>query len=68
MQEFKRREDDMSPEELKALHKEAFKEGLTEWLDKQFSTFGKWSMRGLASAGLVMFVYAYASAHGWVIK
>lgn len=68
MQEFNRREDDMTPEELKALHKEAIKEAINEWLDKQYILFGKWTLRGLASAGLAMILYGYAAAHGWVVK
>jgi Fe-S cluster biosynthesis and repair protein YggX len=65
---YNRRDNDMLPDELKKLHKEAIKEAISEWLDKQFMAFGKWSLRGLASAGLVMFLYGYAASHGWNIK
>jgi len=68
MEEFNRREDDMSPEEQKKLHKEAIKEAIGEWLDKQFILVGKWTLRGLASAGLGLFLYTYAAAHGWAIR
>lgn len=58
----------MTPEEQKELQKQAFKEAISEWLDKQFSAFGKWTLRGISSIALGMFLYAYAAAHGWVIK
>lgn len=57
----------MTPEEQKELHKEAIKEAISEWLDKQFTTLGKWTLKGLASAGLAVFIYLYAAAHGWVV-
>jgi hypothetical protein len=58
----------MTPEEQKELHKAAFKEAISEWLDKQFATVGKWTLRGITSVALGMFLYAYAAAHGWIIK
>ena len=71
MSDFNRRENDMTPEEqeeLKQLHKEAIKEAINEWLDKQYILFGKWTIRGLASGGLVILLYGYVAAHGWMIK
>jgi hypothetical protein len=68
---FNRRKDDMTPEEqeeLKVLHKEAIKEAINEWLDKQYILFGKWTLRGISSGVLVLLLYGYASAHGWMIK
>jgi hypothetical protein len=62
------KEEDMTPEEQKELHKQAIKEAIGEWLDKQFIIVGKWTIRGVASVALGMFLYAYAAAHGWVIK
>jgi hypothetical protein len=62
------KEADMTPEEQKELHKEAIKEAINEWLDKQYILFGKWTLRGMASAGLAMFLYGYAAAHGWIVK
>jgi len=44
--------------------KEAIKEALQEWLDKQFATFGKWTLAGLLSAALAGAVYL--AMHGWV--
>jgi hypothetical protein len=58
----------MTPDEQKELHKEAIKEAISEWLDKQFTTVGKVTIKGLASMGLAALVYLYAAAHGWNIK
>jgi hypothetical protein len=58
----------MTPEEQKTLYKDAIKEAINEWLDKQYILFGKWTMRGIASAAIAMAFYGYAAAHGWVIK
>lgn len=57
----------MTPEEQKELQKAAIKEAIQEWLDKQFTTLGKWTLKGLASAALAVFIYLYAAAHGWVV-
>jgi hypothetical protein len=48
------------------IQKEAIKEALQEWLDSQFSKFGKWTLNGLLSVGLVGLVYLWAAGHGWV--
>jgi hypothetical protein len=58
----------MTPEEQKELHKEAIKEAINEWLDKQYILFGKWTLRGITSIALGMLLYAYAAAHGWIVK
>jgi hypothetical protein len=58
----------MTPEEQKDLHKEAIKEAISEWLDKQFITLGKWTLKGLAAMGLAVLVYLWAATHGWTIK
>lgn len=68
MYNFNGRENDMTPEEQKELHKEAIKEAIQEWLDKQYILFGKWTLRGVLSIGLTLILYSYAAAHGWVIK
>jgi len=54
----------MSPEE----QKQAIKEALEEWLDKQFTAFGKWSLKGIVALGLAGLVYLWAITHGWSIK
>jgi len=54
----------MSPEQ----QKEAIKEALEEWLDKQFTAFGKWSLKGLVAFALAALVYLWAMSHGWSIK
>lgn len=58
----------MTPEEQKEIYKEAIKEALSEWLDKQFILVGKWTIRGIAAAMLAMMVYVYAASHGWGAK
>lgn len=45
-------------------YKQAIKEALQEWLDKQFAAFGKWTLAGLLSAALVGAVYL--AVRGWV--
>jgi hypothetical protein len=45
--------------------KRALKEGLREWLDDQFTTFGKWSFAGLAAAALAGLVYLALTGSGW---
>lgn len=41
--------------------KAALKEALSEWLDDQFSQFGKWTLRSLLAvlfaAGVILFMY-----------
>lgn len=54
---------DISPEEQKALLKEA----LQEWLDAKWSAFGKWSARGIAAAALVALVM-FLTAHGMKVE
>jgi hypothetical protein len=58
----------MTPEEQKELHKEAIKEAISEWLDKQFVQVGKWTVKGIMAASLAVLFYLYAAAHGWIIK
>ena len=54
----------MTPNE----HKQAIKEGLSEWLDDKFSEFGRFSMKGLFAMALVALVYLWAVSQGWTIK
>lgn len=58
----------MTPDEQKELHKEAIKEAISEWLDKQFIVVGKWTLKGIGAMGLAVLVYLWAASHGWVIK
>ena len=58
----------MTPDEQKELHKEAIKEAISEWLDKQFIVLGKWTLKGLSAMGLAVLVYLWAASHGWNIK
>jgi hypothetical protein len=45
--------------------KRALKEGLREWLDDQFSAFGKWSLAGLLAAAFAGLVYLALTGQGW---
>lgn len=49
------------------IQKEAIKEALQEWLDSQFSKFGKWTLNGLLSVGLVGLIYLWSAGHGWIL-
>lgn len=55
----------MSDEEKARLFKKALKEGLREWLDDQFATFGKWSAGAVAAAALFALVYFILEMNGW---
>jgi len=49
----------------RSVQKEAVKEALQEWLDKQFATLGKWTLGGLMSIGFAVLVYLYLAQNGW---
>jgi hypothetical protein len=55
-------QSDLKNEEAKALIKEA----ISEWLDDQFATFGKWSGVGIAAMVFAAIVYAFFITEGWV--
>ncbi len=44
--------------------KAAFKQALTEWLNEQWATFGKWTFRGLAAMAFTGILYLFAKAKG----
>jgi hypothetical protein len=46
--------------------KGVIKEAITEWLDDKFQAFGKWSVGGLAAAGLAGLVYLALVGLGWI--
>jgi len=48
--------------------KQAMKEALNEWLDKQWAQFGKWTAGGLVSLAIAGLAYAYQKTHGFGIK
>lgn len=58
----------MTPEEQKEIHKAAIKEAIQEWLDLQYQTVGKWTVKGFRAMFVVAVVYLWASAHGWTFK
>ena len=49
----------------KDVQKEAVKEALQVWLDKQFMQFGKWTLSGLFAAAFAGAVYLWLVSHGW---
>jgi hypothetical protein len=53
------------PEIDKDIQKEILKEAISEWLDKQFATFGKWTLCGIFSAGLGVLAYLLLTSQGW---
>ena len=55
----------MTQHEEKDLIKQAFREAASEWLDKQFAAFGKWTVYGLASAALVGLMAFILTMNGW---
>lgn len=55
----------MSDKDEKEVMKEAMKEALREWLDEKYATFGKWSLHGLAAAGLAAIAYLILITNGW---
>lgn len=61
--------DGLGPDEIKALFVEASKEGAkqaaTEWMDRQFATVGKWTVRGIASMAIAGLVYLFIVFHGF---
>jgi hypothetical protein len=53
-----------------ALHealKEAVDEAITRWLDRQFTSFGKWSAVGVISMALAGLTYAFFHTGGFKI-
>jgi hypothetical protein len=53
------------PDIDKDAQKEVIKEAISEWLDKQFATLGKWTLGGLCSAGLAVLAYMLLTQQGW---
>ena len=49
----------------KNAQKEAFKEALTEWLDKQFSAFGRWAIRSMVAVAFTAIIYMFLISQGW---
>jgi hypothetical protein len=62
----------VSEEEKNALHdldrderKALIKEALTEWLEKQWAAFGKWTAKGIGAAAFSAGAYWWLTTHGW---
>lgn len=47
------------------LEKDVVKEAIEEWLDKQFTRFGKWSFTGIVCAICAWAFYAWLNAQGF---
>lgn len=45
--------------------KKIVKEAIKEWLDEQFSDFGKWTFKSLMAAALGALVYFILCSNGW---
>lgn len=52
----------MTPDEIKA----ALKEGIKDWLDEQFTKFGKWSLTALTALIFTALIYFVLKMNGWV--
>jgi hypothetical protein len=52
-------------DEQRRIFKEALKEAIKEWLDEQFTHFGKWSMSGIAALALAALLYFILTNQGW---
>lgn len=53
----------LSPDEQKALLKEA----LQEWLDAKYAEVGKWTVRGISAVALVLLI-TFATSHGMKLE
>lgn len=53
------------PELSREEKKEIIKEAISEWLDAKYSAFGKWTLHGMAAAGLAAAAY-FLISHGWL--
>jgi hypothetical protein len=51
------------PDQRKQIN-DMIRDAIDAWLDKQFATFGKWSLAGLGSAALAALAYVYFTSHG----
>lgn len=45
--------------------KQAAKEAISEWLDQQFTAFGKWSATAIAALALCALLYFILKTSGW---
>lgn len=57
-------ENNMPPVD-RELQKQAIKEAITEWLNEQFATFGRWTFYGLMAAAFAGMVYLALKGQGW---
>jgi len=55
----------ITPEEQKEIIKQAFREAIQEWLDKQFAAFGRWTFYGILSVALSIVAYVWFHLGFW---
>lgn len=60
----------MSTDEFKQAMRDAemkrvIKEAIREWLDEQFSKFGRWSFYGLLALATTVILYMSLTTNGW---
>lgn len=46
------------------MQKEIIKEALSEWLDKKFAAFGKWTAAGIMAMAFAVLIYQWLRIHG----
>lgn len=55
-----------SSDDYKVERKEVIMNAFEDWLDKQFTKFGKWTGRGVVSMVIVGLIYLFAKAKGLI--
>ena len=55
---------DLEDDEQRRVFKEVLSDAIDDWLNKQFTAFGKWSFRGIVSIALGVLAYYYFTTHG----
>lgn len=59
------RRRDARREQLREDMREAAKEAIREWLDDQFTKFGKWTLAAFAALVMAALGYIVLASHGW---
>jgi hypothetical protein len=52
-------------EELRELLEQSMDKAINKWLDKQFATFGKWTLHGLLAVFFAGLLYLYFHTQGF---
>lgn len=56
---------DLKDEEQRKLFEEMLGKAIDTWLDKQYASIGKWSVRGIIAMLIAAFTYFYLSTKGF---